>query len=390
MIDHATATNGKLSLPSRNLNKRNIMKIAEWMTNEIKIQIRREMNFYSTTTDLWSSRRMNALIALTLHYLTEDFQMREFTLESSPVEGNHTSGMIQNILMTSFERWGLNVDKLSLMLRDGASNGKRACEDWGIKHMSCINHSLHLVVGPFLLFKRKNKDDGDDDAQVDGDDVFMDNEEDWGNDHCMEYIRNVVNDFRLATKFLKRSIKCKEMLERIQHLQHINRFLSVHLDVKTRWNSTYSMLRRMIKMQTTIDQFQVYLRSKRNFRSTKAKFPLLSEEKWAIVHGLCYIFTVFEKATRELGGQKYPTFVSGFPYLRMIRFKYPRVAIGARKWLSVCATSTPSERVFSISGLIDTPKRSNLSGKSMYDQVLIHNNWECLNPSLDRLRLVLK
>ena len=72
------------------------------------------------------------------------------------------------------------------------------------------------------------------------------------------------------------------------------------------------------------------------------------------------------------------------------RFKYPKVAIGARKWLSVCATSTPSERVFSINGLIDTPIHSNLTGKSMYDQVLIHNNWECLNPSLDRLGLVLK
>jgi len=69
------------------------------------------------------------------------------------------------------------------------------------------------------------------------------------------------------------------------------------------------------------------------------------------------------------------------------RFKCPKAAIGARKWVSV---STPSERVVSISGLIDTPKRSALTGKSMYDQVLIHNNWEYLNPSLDRLRLVLK
>jgi len=172
-------------------------------------------------------------------------------------ESNHTSAMIQNVLMTSFERWGLNIEKLSLMLRDGAANGKKACEDWGIRHISCINHSHHLVVGPFLLFKRKSNDDSEDDIQVDGDDVFIDNEEEWTNDHCMAYIRNVVNDFRIATKFLKRSIKCKDMLERIQHLQLINRNLSVHLDVKTTWNSTYLMLRRMIKMQTTIDQFQV-------------------------------------------------------------------------------------------------------------------------------------
>ena len=40
-----------------------------------------------------------------------------------------------------------------------------------------------------------------DDEEVDGDDAFMDNEDDRGNDHCTEYIRNVVNDFRLATKF---------------------------------------------------------------------------------------------------------------------------------------------------------------------------------------------
>ena len=72
------------------------------------------------------------------------------------------------------------------------------------------------------------------------------------------------------------------------------------------------------------------------------------------------------------------------------RSKYPNVAVGARKWLSVCATSTPSERVFSISGLIDTPKRSNLTGEAIYKQILIHNNWKSLNPSLERLGKVLK
>ena len=130
------------------------MKVAEWMENEINTQIHREMNYFSTTTNLWSSRRMTALMALTLHYLTEDFQMRDFTLEASPVEGNHTSTMIQNVLMTSYERWGLNIEKLSLMLRDGAANGKKVCDDWGIRRISCINNSLHLVVGPFLLLKK--------------------------------------------------------------------------------------------------------------------------------------------------------------------------------------------------------------------------------------------
>ena len=50
------------------------------------------------------------------------------------------------------------------------------------------------------------------------------------------------------------------------------------------------------------------------------------------------------------------------------------VAVVARKWLSVPATSTPSERVFSICGIVNTAKRSRLSGKSIENQVFIHNN----------------
>ena len=64
-------------------------------------------------------------------------------------------------------------------------------------------------------------------------------------------------------------------------------------------------------------------------------------------------------------------------------FKYPRVAVGARKWLSVCSTSTPSERVFSICELVDTPKRSKLPVDAIHNQVFIHSNWKSLNVSLN-------
>ena len=57
------------------------------------------------------------------------------------------------------------------------------------------------------------------------------------------------------------------------------------------------------------------------------------------------------------------------------RFNYPNVARIARKWLSVPATSTPSERVFSICGLVDTTKRSNLLGESIEKQVFLHNKY---------------
>ena len=54
--------------------------------------------------------------------------------------------------------------------------------------------------------------------------------------------------------------------------------------------------------------------------------------------------------------------------------RYPNVAVVAHQWLSVPATSIPSERVFSICGIVNTAKRSSSSGKSVENQVFIHNN----------------
>jgi len=50
---------------------------------------------------------------------------------------------------------------MPMMLRANASNGVKACNDWGIKHFGCLAHSLHLVVAPFLLGKSKSKKEVD-------------------------------------------------------------------------------------------------------------------------------------------------------------------------------------------------------------------------------------
>ena len=64
---------------------------------------------------------------------------------------------IRNFWADSFARFGLDTAKLVLMMRDNASNGVRACKDWGIRHFGCIGHSIHLVVGPFVIEKRMKK-----------------------------------------------------------------------------------------------------------------------------------------------------------------------------------------------------------------------------------------
>ena len=122
------------------------------------------------------------------------------------------------------------------MLRDSATAGVKAFGDRGINNASCINHLFHLLVSSFLVIKKKRSDDDantEEEVLDQRDHAFKDIGEAWDGDECVEEIRAIVNDFRKAVLFLKRSTKCKELLDKIQTLQQIDRVLSVHLYLRT-------------------------------------------------------------------------------------------------------------------------------------------------------------
>ena len=49
-----------------------------------------EMEFFSCTSDIWLSRTMESFLALTIHYLTDNFDMKKFVLKVDPIVGKHT------------------------------------------------------------------------------------------------------------------------------------------------------------------------------------------------------------------------------------------------------------------------------------------------------------
>lgn len=569
IIDFANSVNGALKLPSRNTNRNYVMEEYIELKTKVEKDIRDNCLYFCTTSDMWSSRTMKAFMALTLHYLTKDFRLRNFTLEVKPVLGKHTGDMIRTEMIESFQRWNLPKSNLTMMLRDSGSNMVKACEDWGITHFPCIGHSLHLVVGPFLLVPKTRKDSGDNDGVTinendesglveDDDDDLYDDSFDTEGAMVLE-VRNLVQELRRISSFVKNSTKCIEKIELLQkQLNGSNRTLKVKMDVRTRWNSTLDMLVRMVQLMEPINDFLSFYNSaagKKEFKGTKTTLAPITDEKWAIIKGICYLLAPFGKATVALSGEKYSTFVSALPVLRKVKefisdpdlfhfhedhltktkrkyfelygslpffdkvvktleacrvllaaqftqrfsnldcsilwttlldprfglnsghwkndcekeaakklllrevedlalpdwqaslsehcvlidvssnsseddfdldfnkpasnslstdaqydleraklnvnlsqevqaflledckdsplnwwnrncFRYPNIARVARKWLAVTATSTPSERVFSICGLVDTAKRSQMLGESIEAQVFVHNNYD--------------
>ena len=85
---------GQFKVPSRTKTRDQMMGLSEYVMKLVKKNLVNEMNYYSLTTDIWSSRVMQSFMALTLHYLTENFELKAAVLEVKPLVGSHTGEFI--------------------------------------------------------------------------------------------------------------------------------------------------------------------------------------------------------------------------------------------------------------------------------------------------------
>lgn len=81
---------GQFKVPSRRKITKQTMDLADYLMKTVKNNLKSEMDYFSVTTDIWSSRLMQSFMALTLHYITRDFEMKSAVIEVRPLTGSHT------------------------------------------------------------------------------------------------------------------------------------------------------------------------------------------------------------------------------------------------------------------------------------------------------------
>ncbi|XP_056118286.1 E3 SUMO-protein ligase ZBED1-like [Rhinichthys klamathensis goyatoka] len=102
--------------------------------------------FYAATTDLWSSRTMQPYMCLTVHYVSESWEMRSVCLQTSYFPQDHTGQTIAQELKDALNSWGLSEERLSCMTTDSGSNVIRAMKDNNWPNLKCFGHRLHNAV----------------------------------------------------------------------------------------------------------------------------------------------------------------------------------------------------------------------------------------------------
>src|SRR6266498_399579 len=180
------------------------------------------------TTDIWTcSITSQSYLGITIHFITNLWEMKKCLIDIIPLQGSHNSSQIINQILLTLEEFNIN-DRVISLTTDNRSNmvacGRdltieldREFSNLSFKHYHCAAHIINLAVKAGLKCV----------------------------DSAIIKLRQLVIKVRNSPKLLDDlrticSVKQKQFIMPIQ-------------DVETRWNATYCMIECQIKMREIME-----------------------------------------------------------------------------------------------------------------------------------------
>ena len=206
-----------------------------------------EIEYFSATTDLWTSRATHPYLSYTVHFVDRNWDLKSFCLETVPLFDDHTGANICESIEDIMTNWQLSTDKLVVTTTDNGSNFVAAFNSTGSTRLSCFGHCLDLAIQKCL-----GK------SEI---------------DRALGSCNTLVAAFHRSWK-KQRDLKAKQIQLGLKEHKLIS-------SVKTRWGSTYNMIERILEQQQAVSAVLAEDRKSWHIMPTDAQFSVL--EKLAIV-----------------------------------------------------------------------------------------------------------
>ncbi|KAG8657803.1 hypothetical protein MANES_03G090444v8 [Manihot esculenta] len=274
----------KFRIPSRWTVSRDCYDLYLEERKKLKSYFQNSSQRICITTDTWTSLQRINYMCITAHYIDDNWTLHKKILNFCPI-GSHKGDDIGMDVESCLLNWG--IKRVFTVTVDNASSNdvavtylKKKINGWGFGilnckylHMRCIAHIINLVV-------------------VDG---LKENIE------AVKRVREAVRYVRQSPARLQKFKSCCEM-EGIQSKCHLS------LDVSTRWNSTYLMLRTAEKFENAFDRFATI--------DPCFKFDLVSGKEcdgvpdsldWDYIRKIVDFLGHFYDLTLKISGSRYVT-----------------------------------------------------------------------------------
>jgi hypothetical protein len=268
-----TLLNGHYKPPSRQTIKKLIIRKFNIKRNNLKCDIEKIPGKVSFTTDIWSSMTNQSYLGITLHYIDNNWNLKNLTLDVIHLEDHHTGNVIADKVFNLLDEFNLTTKVLSFTT-DNASNMLKFGEvlidllqvysNHHIMHIRCAAHILNIAV-----------------------------------QHGLEIVSNEVVKLRNYVKKIRSSTLLNDELRRIFESKNVQ-FLAPILDCPTRWNSTYLMINRQRK---TMEYNQRLVRT----TSSDAILDYPTNDDWNKLNDLYEVLKPIYVATTLLSNTKHPS-----------------------------------------------------------------------------------
>ncbi|XP_037875893.1 E3 SUMO-protein ligase ZBED1 [Bombyx mori] len=224
------------------------------------------------TTDGWPSIVNDGYIAITAHFIDHEIdQICSVMIGCINLEERHTSINLKDFLQEKFIEWGIDR-RIGAVVSDNAANIVGAVQLGGWRTIRCFAHSLNLVMQASII-----------------------------------KIEETIIKVKHVVEYFHRSSPGAKKLKEIQQQMELEP-LKLKQDVITRWNSTYDMLHRIVKIKNAVIATLALMRNDLS----------LSQDDWTIIEKSIPLLNIFYEVTKEISGEEYVTASKVIVYCKLI------------------------------------------------------------------------
>ena len=260
----------RYKLLSRHTLKGMVMTKFKAACEEVHNYLQLSTSKVSLTMDMWTSISSLGILAITIHYVNDNWQFEHFVLDVLYIPSPHDAQTIKNAILKITNKLnitnrliGITTDNEAKMIA-ATRKVKESLELSGFKHYRCIAHILNLIVKAALE---------------------------------TNFILISIKKLRTFISTIRNSPKQMDKLKEYFRIDRVP-FKTPLPDVITRWNSTYYMLERAVEIKPFLSHLVTNLPNLTN------NWP--TSEEWVIFNHLLELLAPFALVTKVISASSYP------------------------------------------------------------------------------------
>ncbi|TYZ69344.1 hypothetical protein PybrP1_000118 [[Pythium] brassicae (nom. inval.)] len=285
-------------------------------------QLASEAHFFSLATEFWTTTERDVFVSFSIHYLTQSFELRHFTLDVREYNGHLSPEERKEQVDMILSRWNLDPRCMNLILWDSYNPPPLENEFLPLHtaQTESVAHVLQCIVAPILHAQKELSMDDVPlffvDEQVNSLVARVPPECERG----VSYLRAHVAAFRDLAWFLTNHPRAVVWMSKFTAGSAQVRLV---VDAKSNWLSTVDMLRRLLRKREVIRDFFAYIETSEGRvefqHSGICSRAAPGSEQWGAVECLLQLLQPFESVAVAICKDKYTSSCLTLALLRFLQ-----------------------------------------------------------------------